>query len=229
MGRIQFFDSPQEALSDLGDGAVIMIGGFYIGRPDGLVASLLSRGARELTIIANAPGGLLSLVEKGQMRRFIGSFPALTSQPGNIFEQAYLRGELEVEMVPQGTLAERIRAGGAGLGGFYTPTGVGTVVEEGKERRLIRGREYILELPLRADYAFIRAYKADGMGNLIYRRAERNFNPAMATAARITIAEVDAVVAVGELDSEAIVTPGIYVDRVVLAAKEGKDARRAER
>ncbi len=165
------------------------------------------------------PGGYQDtgiLYEKGQVKKFIGSVPALGGMPPTApIEKAFNEGKVEIEMVPQGTLAERIRAGAGGLGGFYTPTGVGTVVEKGKEKKIINGKEYILELPLTADFALIKAHKADTLGNLVYRGTARCFNPVMAMAAKTTIVEVDKIVPPGELDPEAVVTPHIYVHRIV--------------
>jgi 3-oxoacid CoA-transferase A subunit len=214
-----------EAIADVEDGATIMIGGFGpVGSPAKLVFALADQGARDLTIITNNVGlgdRLDILFENRQVRRFIGSFPIRTWGTRTTFLQTQWRaGEIEVEVVPQGTVAERIRAGGAGLGGFYTPTGVGTVVEQGKERRTLNGREYILEMPLHADFALIRAQRADTMGNLVYRMATRNFNPVMATAADVTIAEVQEIVPAGALDPEVIVTPGIFVKRIVQAERD---------
>jgi len=214
------FSNFEEAVKDVHDGAIIMIGGFIgkVGMPTNLIHALRDQGAKKLIIISNRVGGIDAdvLFEAKQVKKAIASAPVPASRtPISPFEEQYLAGAVELEIVPQGTLVERIRAGGAGLGGFYTPTGVGTAIAEGKERKIINGREYIFELPLKADFAFIRAYKADKMGNLIYRRTERNFNPLMAKAATITIAEVDEIVDVGEIDPECIVTPLIYVDRVV--------------
>ena len=211
------FATCQEAVADITDGATIMFGGFgSAGTPANLIQALKELGAKNLTTIANyCPA---SLVENHQVKKAIAAFPvpaSLSRRGMTALEQKVNEGEIELEIPPQGTLAERIRAGGAGIGGFYTPTGVGTIVEKGKEKKVIDGREYILELPLKADYAFIKAYKADKLGNLIYRMASRNFNPPMATAARVTIVEVDEVVEIGELDPEVIVTPGIYVHRIV--------------
>jgi 3-oxoacid CoA-transferase A subunit len=221
----KIYAGPAEAVADIFDGAVIMIGGFGpVGSPAKLVFALADQGARDLTIITNNVGlgdRLDVLFENRQVRKFIGSFPVRTWGTRTTFlEKQWRAGEIEVEVVPQGTVAERIRAGGAGLGGFYTPTGVGTVVEQGKERRALNGREYILEMPLRADFALIRAQRADTMGNLVYRMATRNFNPVMATAANVTIAEVQEIVPAGALDPEVIVTPGIFVKRIVQAERD---------
>ena len=221
------------AVADIFDGATIMIGGFgsWGGLPINLIISLAGQGAKELTIISNQgglgfelsdkikPGGyqdIGALYEKGQVKKFIGSVPVLGGMPPiSPIETAHREGKVEIEMVPQGTLAERIRAGGGGLGGFYTPTGVGTPVEKGKEKKIIDGREYLLELPLTADFALIKAHKADQLGNLIYRGTARCFNPVMAMAAKTTIVEVDEIVQPGELDPEIIVTPHPFINRIV--------------
>jgi 3-oxoacid CoA-transferase A subunit len=227
------FPSCAEAVADIHDGATIMVGGFgsFGGLPINLILALADRGSKNLTIIANMggvgfeltrrikPGGyhdLGILFEKGQVKKFIGSVPALGGMPPDSpLERLYNEGKVEIETVPQGTLAERIRCGAGGLGGFYTPVGAGTVVEEGKEKKVIGGKEYILELPLTADFALVKAHKADKLGNLVYRKTARCFNPVMAMAARVTIVEVDRLVPTGELDPEAIVTPHIYVKRIV--------------
>lgn len=226
------YDTCDAAVADIFDGATIMIGGFgsFGGLPRNLLVALTKQGAKNLTIIANAGGvgfelskrikpegyqdsGIL--YENGQIKKFIGSVPALGGMPPTApLEKAYNEGKIEIETVPQGTLAERIRAGAGGLGGFYTPVGVGTVVEQGKEKKVINGREYILELPLTADFALIKAHKADTLGNLVYKGTARCFNPIMAMAAKVTIVEVDKLVQPGELDPEVIITPHIYVDRI---------------
>ena len=225
---VQSFD---QAVEDVPYGAVIMMDGFggAGGMPQQLILALRDQGARELTIISNTGGlvgfGIIAgqpsvthgiLIESGQVKRLIASFPVSRSpsQP-NPFEIAYNRGEVDVEVVPQGTLAERIRAGGAGIAAFYTPTGVGTDTAEDKETRTIDGRDYLMEHALTADYAFIRAFKADHLGNLVYRGTSRNFNQLMAAAARVTIAEVDEIVEPGGLDPELVITPGVYVNRLV--------------
>jgi len=213
-----------EAIADVEDGAVIMFGGFgSAGSPTNLILALAEKGTKDITAISNNIGlgdRLDVLCQNKQIRKFIGSFPIrATSQRPDFLYQAYLAGEVEIEIVPQGTMAERIRAGGAGIGGFYTPTGVGTLVAEGKEEKVIDGVRHLLELPLKADFAFIKAYKADTMGNLVYRMSTRNFNPVMATAGRITIVDVEEIVEPGELDPEAIATPGIYVDKIVKGPK----------
>ncbi|MFC2069691.1 CoA transferase subunit A [Chloroflexota bacterium] len=215
----------EEAIADVFDGTTIAFGGF-IGKPGSptyLILALRDQGAKNLTVVSNrvAAMDLDPLFAARQVRKAIASAPVPGSRAPSPFEEQYLAGEVELEIVPQGTLVERLRAGASGLGGFYTPVGVGTLVAEGKEVKVINGREYILELPLVPDYAFIRAYKADKIGNLTYWRAQRNFNPVMAASARFTIAEVDEIVEVGELDPEAIVTPSIYVHRVV-KRQEGK-------
>ena len=227
------FSSPADAVADIFDGAIIMIGGFgsFGGLPVNLIIALANQGAKGLTIIANAggvgfelskrikPGGYHDagiLYEKGLVRKFIGSVPALGGMPPTApIEKAFNEGKVEIEIVPQGTLAERIRAGAGGLGGFYTPTGVGTVVEKGKEKKTINGKEFLLELPLTADFALIKAHKADTLGNLVYKGTARCFNPIMAMAAKTTIVEVDKIVPLGSIDPEEIVTPHIYVHRIV--------------
>lgn len=219
------FSSPEEAVADIADGSTIMFGGFGVtGIPFTLIRALCKKGTRNITAVSNSPGGRLEdsdlsiLFRNRQIKKVIASYPVYADKV-NVFEQQYLKGEVELEMVPQGTLAERIRAGGAGTAGFYTPTGIGTIVAEGKEKRTFDGKEYLLELALRADFALIKAHKADRMGNLTYRMSARNFNPVMATAAKVTIAEVDAIVEVGELDPETIITPGIFVERIVKGEK----------
>ncbi|HEY42087.1 MAG TPA: CoA transferase subunit A [Dehalococcoidia bacterium] len=217
--------SPQEAVKDIQDGSTIMFGGFGVaGIPFALIKALYEKGTKGITAITNSPGGRLEdfdlsiLFRKRQISKVIASYPVYAGKI-NAFEELYQKSEVELEVVPQGTFAERIRAGGAGIPGFYTPTGVGAVAGEGKEKRIFDDREYLLERALRADFALIKAYKADRMGNLIYRMTARNFNPVMATAAAVTIAEVDEIVEVGELDPESVVTPGIYVSRIVKGEK----------
>lgn len=219
------FPTPDDAIFDVFDGAVIMFGGFAeVGVPTNLIEALARRGTRNITAIANECGvsfqknavHLGLLVSRGQVKKMIASYPVSASaEKKSAFEEQYLAGKVELELVPQGSLAERIRAAGAGVAAFYTPTGVGTFVEQGKEKRTFDGREYLMERALKADFAFVRAYKADRLGNLIYRRTARNYNPIMAMAAAVTIAEVSEIVEPGELDPEAIVTPGIFVDRIV--------------
>ncbi|GBD22101.1 3-oxoadipate CoA-transferase subunit A [bacterium HR28] len=212
-----------EAVADIPNGASIMIGGFGPpGIPVNLVQALRRRRLRDLVLIYCGGGteqdGIGGLIADGAVRKLITSYP---THPGaSAVRERYLRGEIELEVLPQGTFVERIRAAGAGLGGFYTPTGVGTELAEGKEVRIINGRAYLFELPLRADYALIKAYRADRWGNLTYRRTMRNFNPIMATAANIVIAEVDELVPVGGLSPEEIETPCIFVDRVVVVPRE---------
>jgi len=221
----KILSSPEEAVADIQDGSTIMFGGFGVaGIPFTLIKALYERGTKGITAITNSPGGRLEdfdlsiLFQKRQISKVIASYPVYAGKV-NVFEELYLKGEVELELVPQGTFAERIRAGGAGIPGFYTPTGVGTIAEKGKEKRTFDGKEHLLELALKADFALVKAHKADRMGNLTYRMTARNFNPLMATAATITIAEVDEIVEVGELDPESVVTPSIYVDRVIKGEK----------
>lgn len=220
-------ESLRAAVADIEDGSVVMIGGFgNSGIPMQLIEALRLHGARELTIISNNAGtaeeGIASLLRDRLVRKMVCSFPRSS---GSIwFERLYEEGEIELELVPQGTLAERIRAAGAGLGGVYTPTGYGTRLADGKETKMINGKGYVLEIAMPADVALIKAHRGDAWGNLTYNTAGRNFNPIMATAARITIAEVNAVVEVGELDPEHVVTPGIFVDRVVAQEVQQHDA-----
>ena len=208
--------SAAEAVAQIPDGATLMVGGFGLcGIPEDLIRALHAQGTRDLTIISNNAGvdehGLGILLKTGQIRKMISSYVGENRE----FERQFLQGELEVELVPQGTFAERIRAGGAGIGGFFTPTGYGTIVADGKETREINGRNYVLEMPLLADFALVKAHKGDRVGNLVYRRTARNFNPMMASAARVTIAEVEHLVDPGDLDPDAVVTPGIFVRHVV--------------
>lgn len=217
--------SPAAAIDGVFDGATIMFGGFVsAGSPSNLILALYEKGTRDITGIANNIGlgdKLDVLCEKRQLKKMIASFAIRASGARkSLFEEQFHRGDVELELVPQGTLAERIRAGGAGIAGFYTPTGASTVVAEGKEERVFDGRPHLLELPLRADFAFVKAHRADTLGNLVYRNASRNFNAVMATAADVVIAEVDEIVEAGELDPELIVTPGVYVDRVVIGTKQ---------
>jgi len=206
----------EQAVERIQDGATLMMGGFGLcGIPEKALLALVERGVKDLTIIANNAGvadaGIGLLIRAGQVKKMIATYIGENS----ILEKKFVDGEIEVELVPQGTFAERIRAGGAGIAGFYTPTGVGTVVADGKEIRVFDGKEYLLERPLRADVAFIKAWKADVHGNLVYRKTARNFNPMMATAADLTIAEVEEVVPLGSLDPESIATPGIFVNMVI--------------
>jgi 3-oxoadipate CoA-transferase alpha subunit len=198
-----------------------MIGGFGLaGQPAALIDALIAQGARELTVVNNNAGngelGLAALLKARRVRKIICSFPRQSDS--HVFDALYRKGEIELEVVPQGNLAERIRAAGAGIGAFYTPTGHGTLLAEGKETRVIAGRPHVLEYPLAADFALIKAHRGDRLGNLVYRKAARNFGPVMASAAACTVAQVDALVEVGALDPEAIVTPGIFVRRVVAVA-----------
>jgi 3-oxoadipate CoA-transferase alpha subunit len=210
--------SPAAAIADVRDGATVMIGGFgTAGMPSELIDALIENGARDLTIVNNNAGngdiGLAALLKTKRVRKIICSFPRQTDS--YIFDALYRAGEIELELVPQGNLAERIRAAGAGIGAFFTPTGYGTLLAEGKETRTINGRNYVLEHPIHADFALIKAERGDRWGNLVYRKTARNFGPIMASAAKCTIAQVRKVVALGELDPENIVTPGIFVQRVV--------------
>jgi 3-oxoacid CoA-transferase subunit A len=209
-------DSADAAVADIPDGATIMMGGFGLsGIPEHLIAALFRRGTRDLTIVSNNAGvdeyGVGQLLKSRQVRKMISTYVGENKE----FERQFLQKEIEVELVPQGTFSERMRAAGAGIGGFFTPTGAGTLVAEGKESRVIDGRTYILESPLRADYAFVKAWKGDHVGNLVYRRTARNFNPVMATAARCTIAEVEHLVAPGEIEGDHVHTPGIFVKRIL--------------
>jgi 3-oxoadipate CoA-transferase alpha subunit len=214
----KFVLSAAEALADVPDGATVMIGGFgNAGLPAELIEALLAQGAKELTVVnnnaGNADAGLAALIGAGRVRRMICSFPRQADSWH--FDRRYRAGEIELELVPQGTLAERIRAAGAGIGAFYTPTAFGTRLAEGKETRSIDGRDYVLEFPIRADYALIKAERADRWGNLVYRKTARNFGPIMAAAAKCTVAQVRHKAALGEIDPEVVVTPGIFVQRVV--------------
>jgi 3-oxoacid CoA-transferase subunit A len=204
-----------EAVAMVPDGATIMVGGFGVcGVPENLIKALHDRGTKGLTIISNNAGiddfGAGVLLYAKQIRKIIATYVGENRE----FERQAISGELEYELVPQGTFSERIRAAGAGIGGFFTPTGVGTVVAEGKETRTIDGRAYILEAPLHADFAFVKAYRGDRLGNLVYRKTARNFNPIMATAAKVTFAEVEHLVEPGDIDPETVVTPGIFVKHI---------------
>ena len=215
--------SPAQAVADVADGAVVMIGGFgTAGLPNELTDALLAQGARELTLINNNAGngdaGLAALLAAGRVRKIICSFPRQADSWH--FDRLYRAGSLELELVPQGNLAERIRAAGAGIGGFFTPTGYGTELAKGKETRFIDGRWMVLESPLHADLALIKAERGDRWGNLVYRKTGRNFGPIMATAATVTVASVHQIVELGELDPETIVTPGLYVQRVVQVQRQ---------
>ncbi len=206
----------EAAVALVPDEATIMMGGFGLcGIPENLIRALHARGTKRLTLISNNAGvdefGLGMLLRSRQVKKMISTYVGENKE----FERQFLSGEIEVELVPQGTFSERIRAGGAGIGGFFTPTAYGTLVAEGKETRVIDGKPYILEAPLRADFAFVKAWKGDRVGNLVYRRTARNFNPMMATAARVTIAEVEELVEPGQIDPEHVVTPGIFVQHIV--------------
>ena len=210
-----------DAVAGIADGSTVLVGGFATsGVPLALVDALLAQGARDLTIVSNHAGngdtGLAALLAAGRVRRIVCSFPRQVDSW--VFDALYRAGEIELELVPQGNLAERIRAAGAGIGAFYTPTGYGTQLAQGKETREIAGRRYVLEYPLHADFALIRAQAGDRWGNLVYRKTARNFGPIMAAAAKCTIAQVARVVELGALDPEGVVTPGIYVHRVVAIA-----------
>ncbi|HZR25726.1 MAG TPA: CoA transferase subunit A [Vicinamibacterales bacterium] len=208
--------SADEAVARIPDGATIMMGGFGLcGIPENLIAALRARGTKNLTVISNNAGvddfGIGVLLRARQVRKMISTYVGENKE----FERQFLTNELEVELVPQGTFAERIRAGGAGIGGFFTPTAYGTLVAEGKETRVIDGKHYVLEQPLKADFAFVKGWKGDSLGNLVYRRTARNFNPVMATAAAVTIAEVEHLVGPGEIDPDHVHTPGIFVKFVL--------------
>jgi len=214
----KFVASAEAALADVADGATIMIGGFGgAGMPVALIDALIAQGARALTIVNNNAGngdtGLAALLKAKRVKKIICSFPRQTDSWH--FDNLYRAGEIELELVPQGNLAERIRAAGAGIGAFYTPTGFGTQLAEGKETRRIDGRDYVLEYPIRADFALIKALRADRWGNLVYRKTARNFGPIMASAAKCTVVQVREIVNLGDLDPEDVVTPGIFVQRVV--------------
>ena len=204
-----------EAIRDMQNGAVIMSGGFGLaGNPENLISAIHRKGVKDLTVISNNCGttdkGLGILLQSRQIRKMVASYVGENKE----FERQFLAGELEVELNPQGTLAERIRAGGAGLGGFFTPTGAGTQIAEGKESRVLEGREMIFEKPLKADYSIVRAWKGDKWGNLVFRKTARNFSPMMCTAARITIAEVENLVEVGEIEPDQVHVPSVYVKRI---------------
>jgi 3-oxoadipate CoA-transferase, alpha subunit len=214
----KFVPTVADALEGVKDGATILVGGFGpVGQPRALLDGLIEMGARDLVIVSNNAGtgrvGIARLIELGRVRKIICTYPR--SSGSVAFEEAFKAGRIELEIVPQGTLAERMRAAGAGIGAFFTPTSYGTLLAHGKETREIAGRHYVLEYPLHADVALIEAWRADRWGNVVYRKSGRNFNPVMATAAALTIAQTQHVVELGALDPEAIVTPGIYVHRVV--------------
>ncbi|HEV2178589.1 MAG TPA: CoA transferase subunit A [Terriglobia bacterium] len=209
------FPNADAAITDLADGSTIMVGGFGLcGIPENLIEAVRRKGTRNITVISNNAGvnnfGLGRLLETRQISKVVGTYVG----ENKVLEEQALKGEIVLELNPQGTFAERIRAGGAGIAGFYTPTGVGTVVADGKDVREFNGRKYLLERGLTADFAFVKAWKGDRWGNLIYRKTARNFNPMMATAAKVTVAEVEELVELGALDPNCIVTPGIYVKRI---------------
>ncbi|MEY9928988.1 3-oxoadipate CoA-transferase alpha subunit [Catenulispora sp. GP43] len=210
---------PDEAVAGIADGSTILVGGFGLaGMPVTLIDALIRQGAADLTVVSNNAGngdtGLAALLAKRRVRKVICSFPR---QPDSyVFDELYRAGRIELELVPQGTLAERMRAAGAGIGAFFCPTGAGTLLAEGKETRVIDGREHVLEYPIRGDVALIGAHRADRMGNLVYRKTARNFGPVMATAATLVVAQVGEVVETGAIDPETVVTPSIYVDRVLV-------------
>lgn len=210
-----------DAIADLRDGAAIMISGFGdAGAPAELIQAVVEHGATDLTVISNNAGsgevGIAALMKAGRVRKVICSFPRMAAS--HHFEQRYRSGELELELVPQGNLAARIQAAGSGLGAIYTPTGFGTLLAEGKETRTINGRDYVLEYPIHADFALVKAERGDRWGNLVYRKAARNFGPIMAMAAGCTVAQVTRIVPLGEIDPETVVTPGIFVRRIVETA-----------
>jgi 3-oxoadipate CoA-transferase alpha subunit len=218
MSRVTILGSALEAVADTPDGATVLIGGFgAAGQPVALIEALLASDARDLTVVSNNAGngdnGLAALIRDRRVRKIVCSFPRQSDSWH--FDAAWRAGEIELELVPQGNLAERIRAAGAGIGGFFTPTGFGTALAEGKETRVIDGKGYVLEYPLPGDVALIAAHRADELGNLVYRKTARNFGPIMAAAASRTIVQVDQIVPVGALDPEHVVTPCLYVDRVV--------------
>jgi 3-oxoadipate CoA-transferase, alpha subunit len=210
-----------EAVAGIADGSTVLIGGFgTAGQPVELIDALIRSGAKDLTVVSNNAGngriGLAALFANGQVRKIICSFPRQADS--YVFDELYRAGKVELELVPQGNLAERLRAAGSGIGAFFCPTGVGTPLTEGKEQRTIDGRDYMLEYPLKGDVALIKAFRADTLGNLVYRKTARNFGPVMATAAKITIVQVSEILEPGEIDPEVVITPGIFVDRVVQVA-----------
>jgi 3-oxoacid CoA-transferase subunit A len=222
--------SADEAVRDVQDGASILVGGFGLcGIPEDLIEALYRKGVKNLTTVSNNAGvdrfGLGKLLQSRQIKKHIGSYVG----ENKLFEQLVLSGELDLELNPQGTLAERIRAGGAGIAAFFTPTGYGTLVAEKKETREFNGRQYVLEHGLTADFALVKAWKGDRWGNLVYRKTARNFNPVMATAGRVTIAEVEELVEVGELPPDSVHTPGIFVKRIVISKAEKRIEKRCVR
>jgi 3-oxoadipate CoA-transferase alpha subunit len=220
VSRAQVLETTDEAVAGIEDGSTVLVGGFGLaGMPTDLIDALIRQGAKDLTIVSNNAGngevGLAALLKAGQVRKVICSFPRQSDSW--VFDELYRTGKLELELVPQGNLSERMRAAGAGIGAFFCPTAVGTPLADGKETREIDGRTYVLEYPIKGDYAFVSAYRADTLGNLVYRKTARNFGPVMATAARTTVVQVTQVVPAGGLDPEAVVTPGIFVHRIVTA------------
>jgi 3-oxoacid CoA-transferase subunit A len=227
---VKIYQNAFEATFDVKDGATICLGGFGLcGIPENLIKAIVERGTKGLTCVSNNAGvdnyGIGLLFQKKQVKKMISSYVGENAT----FEKLLLSGELEVELCPQGTLAERVRAGGAGIPAFFTPTGAGTLVAKGKETRQFNGRDYILEQAITGDFAFVKAWKADTLGNLVYRRTSRNFNPVMATAGKICIAEVEEIVEAGELDPEAIHTPAVYVNRLIKGSFEKRIEQRTIR
>lgn len=227
MGNGKVWSSFEEAIADFKDGDTLAVGGFGLcGIPEKSIAALVQQGTKDLTVVSNNCGvddwGLGLLLANKQIKKMVASYVG----ENKIFEQQFLSGELEVELTPQGTLAERLRAGGAGIPGFYTATGVGTPIAEGKEVKVFDGKEYILEEGIVADFALVKAWKADKLGNLVYRKTSRNFNPLAAMSGKITIAEVEEIVEVGELDPDHIHTPGVFVQRVLLGENYEKRIER---
>jgi 3-oxoadipate CoA-transferase alpha subunit len=219
VSRAQVFQTTDEAVAPIEDGSTVLVGGFGLaGMPSELIDALIRQGAKDLTVVSNNAGngdvGLAALLAAGQVRKVVCSFPRQADSW--VFDGLYRTGKIELDVVPQGNLAERMRAAGAGIGAFFCPTAVGTPLAEGKETREIDGRTYVLEYPIKGDYALIAAHRADAIGNLVYRKTARNFGPVMATAAAVTIAQVGEVVPVGTLDPEAVVTPSIFVDRITV-------------
>jgi 3-oxoacid CoA-transferase subunit A len=226
----KIFTSFQDAVADITDGSTLMVGGFGLcGIPENLILALVEKGVKDLTVISNNCGvddwGLGLLLQNKQIKKMIGSYVGENKE----FERQVLSGEIEVELIPQGTLAEKIRAGGAGIPAFYTPAGVGTPIAEGKEIREFNGKEYVLEEALTADFSLVSAWKGDKMGNLIYRKTARNFNPMMAAAGKVTIAEVETLAETGELDPDCIHTPSIYVQGIIEGRREKRIERRTVR
>jgi 3-oxoacid CoA-transferase subunit A len=222
--------SADEAVADVSDGATLVVGGFGLcGIPENLIGALVKRGVKDLTVVSNNCGvddwGLGLLLRNRQIRKMVSSYVGENAE----FERQFLSGELEVELVPQGTLAERMRAGGAGIPAFYTPAGAGTLVAQGKETRAFEGRDYLLERGIVGDFSLIAAWKGDRLGNLVYRKSARNFNPMAVTAGRIAIAEVEELVEVGSLDPECVHTPGVFVNRMIVAPRQKRIERRTVR